>query len=214
MLHNAAGLLFLIKDAGVHPGQLRMVGFKGKAQAHGTVGPGSNISAPMGHCGFFRGSEPDVAVDAAAGVPAGAFALVVQLDFNGVGACLQPGVQFHGPGGIAIRPAAGFFPVHIHLGVGKSAIHFQAKVFVQIVHREGFAIGGLPPPGQFAGLSGVLLLEGLLYAPVVRKVQDAAFSVLGEGPAVVPQLASGGLGSGAQGKAQKGGYEEKLFHRL
>ncbi len=180
-----------------------MVRLDARAQLnHSTaaIGLRGHISAPMGHGGFLRAGEPDVAVDAAAGVPAGAFRLVVQLDFYEVVPLFEPGVQLYGPGSIAVRPATGFGPVDVYFGVGEGAVHFQPPVLVQVLYGQGFAISSLSPPGQFAGFAGVLLHEGLFHAPVVREVQHAGGAILGKGPSFVPQLPSAGLGGCAQGQ--------------
>ena len=164
------------------------------------IGLCGHIGAPMGHGGFLRAGDPDIAVDAAAGIPAGAFRLVVQFDFYEIVPLFEPGVQFHGPGGVAVRPASGFGPVNIYLGVGESAVHLQSPVLVQVLYGQGFAISSLSPPGQFAGFAGVLLHEGLFHAPVVRQVQDAGGAIFGKGPSFVPQLPAAGLGGCAQGQ--------------
>ena len=158
----------------------------------------------MGHGRLFGGGEPDVAVEAAAGVPAGALGLVVQGYFYDVVARLYVRVQLHFPGGVAVGPAAGFLAVYVNNGVGKSAVHLQAEVFLKVFGREfkEFGIGGFSPPGQFAGFSGVLLKEGLLYAPVVREIHSARDAVFGEGPVFVPQFSSGGLCRSSDGQRQ------------
>ena len=130
-------------------------------------------------CGF---CEPHVAVDAAAGVPAGAFRLVVQADFYPVASSLDEVRELHGPGGVAVGPAAGLSAVHVHSGIGKCAVNFQADVFLKVffTYFQGFCIPSLAPPGKLAGFSGVFLLERSFYSPVVREVENAFRAVFGE----------------------------------
>ena len=158
----------------------------------------------MGHGRLFGGGEPDVAVEAAAGVPAGALGLVVQGYFYDVVARLYVRVQLHFPGGVAVGPAAGFLAVYVNNGVGEGTVYLQAEVFLKVFSGEfeEFGVGGFPPPGQFARFSGVFLEEGLLYAPVVREIHSARDAVFGEGPVFVPQFSSGGLCRSSDGQRQ------------
>ena len=197
--HEDFTTAFLVKDAGDNAYGLEII--RSELQALGDAGGGADdlggdVAAPMGHGRLFGGGEPDIAVEAAAGVPAGALGLVVQGNLYDVVPGLHVRVQLHFPGGVAVGPAAGFLAVDVYDSVGKSAVHLQAKVFLEVFGSEfkEFGIGGFPPPGQFARFSGVLLKEGLFHAPVVREIHSSRDAVLRKGPALVPQFSSGGLG--------------------
>ena len=206
--HHILHVLFFIEDAGGNGGYLQFGGLDPEGKPYvgvGAVGLRGDKGPPVRNGGLFRGGKPHVAVQAAAGIPAGTLRLVVQGDFNDVAARLQERVQLHGPGGVTVRPAAGFLPVHQHLGVGESAVYFQPKILLQVLggYFEDFGISGLAPPGQLAGFSGILLQERLFHAPVVREVQFAGVAVLGEIPVFVPGLAPGGLGGQRQRHRQR-----------
>ena len=200
--HNLDGLRLVCLQADIQR-NLGLIPFQGTFHE----------GAPMGHGGGSLAGNPHVAVDAAAGIPAGALLLVVQLHHYLIVPFMEPGIQRHGPGGIAIGPAAGFLPVHQHLAVGHGAVNLQADPPFQVIGRYGerLTILRLSPPGQFARFSGVFLAEGAFHAPVVGQVQHAGFSVLGEQPALIPQGPAEGLRLQAQGtQAQK--QDQGLSH--
>ena len=155
----------------------------------------------MGHGGGSLAGNPHVAVDTAAGIPARTLLLVVQFHHNIVVPLPEPGIQLHGPGGIAIGPAAGFLPVHKQAGIGHGTVNLQTDAAFQIIGRYGerLAVLRLSPPGKFARFAGVFLAEGAFHAPVVGQVQHAGFSVLGKKPALIPQGPAEGLRLQAQG---------------
>ena len=166
---------------------------------------GGDIRPPVGHARLFGGDEPDIAVDAAAGIPAGTLRLVVQPDLDSIGPRPEPGVQFHRPGSITIGPGTGFLSVHIDFRIGERPVHFQADVFVQAFHLQDLAVGSLPPPGQLTGFAGVLLHKRLLHPPVVRKVQRTGLPVFGKGPAIIPQNTSERLRAPVIRQCRQGG---------
>ena len=142
----------------------------------------------MGHGSLFCLCDPHITVNTAAGVPAGAFRLVVKHYLYAVFAFLQPSGKVYSPAGVSISPAAGLNSVHKNGSIGHCAVHFQANVLLKVFlrHFQGFPIAGLTPPGKFSGLSGVFLIKLPFHAPVMGKVHGARAAVLGEGPAAVP----------------------------
>src|SRR5262249_45585112 len=78
--------------------------------------------APVGDVDRVALHEPDVAVDAAAGVPAGGVGRVVEADGEDVLlAGLEVGSEVDAPGGVAVGPAAGVVAVAPDVGVGHGA---------------------------------------------------------------------------------------------
>ena len=125
--------------------------------------------------------QPDVPVDAAAGIPARGVRRVVQADGQHVGAAgPEKRREVHLPGGVTVGPAADETAVAPHGGVGHGSVDIQAAAAACVGrgHLEVLAVPADAPPRQLARLAGVLLFEGPLDAPVVRQVQRAPATVV------------------------------------
>ena len=144
-----------------------------------------DIRSPVGDGGLACLRDPDVAVQAAAGIPAGGFLRIVQADGDFIGACPECGGQVHGEGGIAVGPTAQIRVVHADGRVRHRPVDFQAdflgfKIFCGDIQL--FPIDGLSPPGQFSGFAGIGLVEGAFHAPVVGQVDRSGHTSFLKGP--------------------------------
>ena len=124
---------------------------------------------------FRRTDQPDIAVDAPAGIPAGRRLRIVQAHSHDIVTLLQRRCQLDLEGSISIRPASDFDAVAIHHGPGHRPVDTQTEFLLQILRgqREMLPVPGLSPPGQLPGLAGIRLLERLLHAPVVGQCDRA-----------------------------------------
>ena len=169
----------------------------------------------MGDGGLVGLRDPDIAVDAAAGIPAGGFLGIVDADDDLVLAGLQGRVQADGEGGVAVRPAAQADAVDFHGRMRHRAVDFQVDVFGRqffFADFQRFPIGGLSPPGEFAAFARIFLLEGSFHAPVVGKVQDTARAVLLKGPSFVERRPARRLGRRGEGYPRQSDAEGDSSH--
>ena len=173
-----------------------------------------DIRAPVGDGGLVRLREPDIPVDAAAGIPAGGFLGIVDMDGDLVPAGFQRRIQADGEGGVAVRPAAEVDAVDLHGRMRHGAVDLEVDVLFQVFRGDfqSFSIVGLAPPGELPAFAGILLLEGPLHAPVVRQVHRPALSVLDEGPAFVEGRPARGLRRGRDGRQRHDEANDQSSH--
>src|SRR5215510_4393282 len=83
-------------------------------------------------------------------------------------------------GCITVWPAAHKFSVEPNNGIRHRAVDIEIKLPSFLFGRnvEVLSIPTDSPPGQFTCLSGILLLEWSLNAPVVRKIQLTPCSII------------------------------------
>ena len=120
------------------------------------------------------GNQPDIAVDATARVPARRLLRIVQADGDNVVPLVQRRCQICFERSVSVWPAPDFRPIAIHDGTGHRPVNTERPFFSQVLctKREMLPIPGLAPPGQFSGLSRILLAERAFHAPVMGQGKD------------------------------------------
>ena len=90
------------------------------------------------------------------------------------------GVSSKPEGGISVRPAAHELAVEPDRGVGHGAVDVEEDIFGLDLRGtvKMFSVPSHAPPGQFAGIAGIFLLERSFYSPVVRQVQLPPLAVV------------------------------------
>ena len=165
-----------------------------------------------------RLDEPDVAVDAAARIPARRLRRVVEPDRDDV-VRARPGVrrQVHAPRCVAVRPAAHVMAVDPDRGVRHGAVDVQEQLAARVGRRqrEVLAVPAHAPPRQLARLARRGQVERSLDAPVVRQVELAPRGIVEARLRGRHVAGAGGVGRGAAGRVALGeapvGVEGKTF---
>lgn len=142
---------------------------------------GGDKDTPLGDVLLRTGEQTHMAVDARAGIPAGAPGFGVQADGHDIiAAPVHKGGEVYPERGIAIRMAAGLVAVDPHFGVGHRSVEIQIGPLSLLRgrQRELLAVPADAAPGQFAGQTVEILAEGAFDAPVVRQVQRAPAAVV------------------------------------
>ena len=143
---------------------------------HPAVGLSHHMDTPMLHVDVAGLSQPDVAVDAAARVPA-RVGLVAVVDTHGhhVVALMHVGRDIVLEAGVTVGPVAHLLSVHVDGAVHVHAVKLEEKPFwcaVTLWQRERLTV---PPYSTrqrtTAGTAGIAFVEVALDGPVVRHVQ-------------------------------------------
>ena len=174
--HGGGGLRFIIHADG-------HVDFGGA----GLHARGGHINAPVRDVDGSGLDQPDIAIDAAARIPAGgAFRVVKTNGDDVVRAEFERLCQIHAPGSIAVGPAARKMAVDPDGRVSHRAIHVQADAaaLVRGGNLKMLAVPADAPPRQLAGFAGILLFERPFDAPIMRQVQQPPLAVVEIAPRV------------------------------
>ena len=125
--------------------------------------------------------QPDVAVDAGTGIPAGALVRVVQADGQHViTARLDVGRQVEAERRVTVGPATDKLAFAPHRGIGHGAVDIQIDT-PPLVRRQQVQVLAIPHGTrviQFAGLPTIFLLKRTLDRPVVGEVQFSPGGVI------------------------------------
>ena len=202
-----------VQDLGRHQADIGFFpAFQGHLQGDmGRMGAGllrGHEGAPMRDGNPFLTRQPDIAVNAAARVPAGGILLVFEGHGQAVDALFQERCQIGPERGIAIGPLHHELPVAPDLGARHGPVDIQVERLSQFLRRDGqlLGIGGIPPPRKLAGLAGIGLVELAFHTPVMGQVQHPAGTVLLEGPSLIEKDAVRGLRRGRNsGQPQQAG---------
>src|SRR5579885_338744 len=184
---------------------------------------GGDLSSPAVHVHRTGNIEPDVAIDARAGIPAGGVVLRSEPHGHDVflRAVAEVWREVAGKADVPVRAAADFLAVDPDVRIVHGAVEFEREIAVAEALRDGemFAVPAGAEDRQRAGVGVQMRIEWAFDRPIVRQTDFAPRAVLEigslgssgfafeEAPAIVEGLAA--FGGAHSGGGVRGGCGER-----